>query len=1083
MPSPFHLSRAVRSGCISALLAAGTCILPAQEKKEPAAEKPAAAVKPFSKETFVMERYHVRFRFEKDGSGTRDLNVRVRVQSEGGVERFGQLVLGYSSANERLELVHLKVQKPDGKVVTAQQDAVQDLAIPVDRAAPEYSDYREKHITVPGLRPGDILEYHARLHIDRSLAPGHFWGEYGFFTHPICLEERLELDVPISAGMTLKQNPKYVPVQTDQAGRRLYVWTAAQLKTGEDREKEAKEQRAHGVEKKPKAWEGPDVAFSTFQSWAEVGRWYADLEQERRQATPELHAKAEELLKGIVGDEARIQALYRFVSQTNRYVSLSFGTGRFQPHAAAQTFANQYGDCKDKHTLLAALLESEGYRAHAALIHTSRKLDTALPSPAQFNHVITQVELSGERLWMDTTAEVAPFRLLSANLRKKKALVVVQEGASRVEETPLDPPFPTYQRLKVEGTIGAKGDLTGDLAIQMRGDSECLFRSFLRKVPEAQWRDGIKVGLGRAIHLGELEDMELKVKGADQMDTSLDIASPFRTDGYVVIKDRTLDLTLPAQTMDLPVFAEDEEDRGPLHFGGESEHRFQAKLTFPAEIKVRAPLGVKVARPFGEYRSDYRIEGQTLVAERQLTLSQREIPYEQRESWEAFRRAVLADQAQVLALEAEHAFGEVAGPDQKDPDALYSAALAAHRDRKLKEAAELYTKVAVLKPDYRGVHDNLGRCYLGLREYERAIETLRKHAAAQPYDQWVFYLIGSAQLSLGRDAEAIASLQKQIEIDPLHPQAYALLGRIHMDQRHWKEAVAELEKASAIDSKSAWPLVELGRAYLGLGQQDKAIATFERGLKLESSPLTWNNIAYQLSLMNIQLDRALQYSESAVNSVTAGLMNQTLETKRMDQQRETSSLCNYWDTLGWIHYQRGDIDKAERYIRAAWELAYHGEVGDHLGQLMERRGRKEEAAHFYALSLLTARPEAETRGRLIHLAGGERQADRLLERVKGELLQSRLVKLEVPTREDLSLECYLSFRDGSGLEEVVFSAATEQANTLTEALRKATLSVRLPGEAKARVVRRGLISAKKGGACTLLLFPADALSGDNEGLR
>jgi tetratricopeptide (TPR) repeat protein len=1076
-----NCSRVIWSGCLSALLAVGAFSLQAQENKAAVAEKAASAAKSFAKETFVMERYHVRYRFEKDGTGTRDLTVRVKVQSEGGVERFGQLVLGYSSANERMELVYLKVHKPDGKIVEARQDAVQDLAIPVDRAAPEYSDYREKHITVPGLRPGDVLEYQARLHIDRSLAPGHFWGEYGFFTHPICLEERLELDVPISSGMTLKHDPKRVPVQTDKEGRRLYVWTSAQLKTNEDREKEAKEQSRQ--EKKPKAWEGPDVAFTTFQNWAEVGRWYADLEKERRQATPELRAKAEELVKGVSGDEARIQALYRFVSQTNRYVSLSFGTGRYQPHAAAQTFANQYGDCKDKHTLLAALLEAEGYRAHAALVHTSRKLDTALPSPSQFNHVITQVELGAQHLWMDTTAEVAPFRLLTANLRKKKALVVVQEGLSHVEETPLDPPFPTFERLKIEGTVGAKGDLSGRLAIQMRGDSEFLFRSFLRKVPEAQWREGIKLGLGKAIHLGELEDMDLSVKGADQMDEALDMASPFHSKSYVVIKDRALDLALPAQSMDLPVFAEDEDDRDPLHFGGESEHRFDVKLTFPSEIRVRAPLGMKVVRPFGEYQSTYRMEGQTLVAERQLVLKQREIPYDQRESWEAFRRAVLADQAQVLALETERAFGEVAGPDQKDPDALFNAALIAHRERKLKDAADLYTKVAALKADYRGVYDNLGRCYLGLREYEKAIDALRKHAAQQPYDQWVFYLIGSAQLSLGRDAEAIASLQKQIEIDPLHPQAHALLGRIYMDQRHWKEAAEELEKASAIDSKSAWPLVELGRAYLGLGDQDKAMATFERGLKLESSPLTWNNIAYQLSLKNIQLDRALQYSESAVSSVAAGLMNQTLEAKRMEQQRETSSLCNYWDTLGWIHYQRGDIEKAERYIRAAWELAYHGEVGDHLGQIMERKGRKDEAMHLYALSLLTARPEPETRGRLVRLAGGDKQADRLVERVKGELLQTRLVKLEVPAREDLSLECYLSFREGTGLEEVVFSAPSEQASSLTEAVRKATLPLRLPGDAKARVVRRGLISAKKGGSCTLLLFPADALSGDNEGLR
>jgi len=38
---------------------------------------------------------------------------------------------------------------------------------------------------------------------------------------------------------------------------------------------------------------------------------------------------------------------------------------RYQPHAATEVLHNQYGDCKDKHTLLAALLGAEGMHASA----------------------------------------------------------------------------------------------------------------------------------------------------------------------------------------------------------------------------------------------------------------------------------------------------------------------------------------------------------------------------------------------------------------------------------------------------------------------------------------------------------------------------------------------------------------------------------------------------------------------------------------------------------------------------------------------------------------------------------------------
>ena len=44
-----------------------------------------------------------------------------------------------------------------------------------------------------------------------------------------------------------------------------------------------------------------------------------------------------------------------------RYIGVDFGVGRFQPHTATEVLGNGYGDCKDKHALLAALLAAIGF--------------------------------------------------------------------------------------------------------------------------------------------------------------------------------------------------------------------------------------------------------------------------------------------------------------------------------------------------------------------------------------------------------------------------------------------------------------------------------------------------------------------------------------------------------------------------------------------------------------------------------------------------------------------------------------------------------------------------------------------------
>src|SRR5437763_11730288 len=104
-----------------------------------AAAKAAAETKDYSQESFVIEKVLTRFRFESDGTGRKETIARVRVQSEAGVEQWGQVMIGYNSANERVEIPYVRVLKKDGSVVTAPADSVQDLSAPIEREAPVYT--------------------------------------------------------------------------------------------------------------------------------------------------------------------------------------------------------------------------------------------------------------------------------------------------------------------------------------------------------------------------------------------------------------------------------------------------------------------------------------------------------------------------------------------------------------------------------------------------------------------------------------------------------------------------------------------------------------------------------------------------------------------------------------------------------------------------------------------------------------------------------------------------------------------------------------------------------------------------------
>src|SRR5271155_4954405 len=131
-------------------------------------------------EAAVFERILNRIRFENDGTSVSETEAVVRIQSQAGVEAFGQLVFGYSSATEKLEVEYVRVRKPDGQVVLTPESTAQDFAPDVVKEAPMYSDYRQRHISVAALQPGDTLEYRTIARTLQPLAAGNFWYEYTF---------------------------------------------------------------------------------------------------------------------------------------------------------------------------------------------------------------------------------------------------------------------------------------------------------------------------------------------------------------------------------------------------------------------------------------------------------------------------------------------------------------------------------------------------------------------------------------------------------------------------------------------------------------------------------------------------------------------------------------------------------------------------------------------------------------------------------------------------------------------------------------------------------------------------------------
>jgi tetratricopeptide (TPR) repeat protein len=1021
----------------------------------------------FAQEAFVVEQSRTTWRFENDGTGRRETFLRVKVQSEAGVQAWGQLAFPYNSANEQMDVVLVRVLKADGTIVTASTDAVQDLSSAVQRVAPVYTDTREKHITVPSLRPGEVLELSLATIVHTPLARGHFWGEHEFIRDGIVLDDRLEINVPDDRAITLKTRAGFEPTIARRDGRRVYEWRKARLTTDSHKDQDDEDLAAP-----PAKGERADVRLTTFASWDELGRWFGDLERPQRTPSAEIRRKAEELTAGRATDLERLEALYEYVATNVRYVSLSFGVGRYQPHAAQDVLQHQYGDCKDKHTLLASLATSIGLQVSAALIHSSAELDADFPSPSQFDHVMTRVALGSEQVWLDTTAEVAPFRLLSPTLRKKMTLVVGPGGAARLEESPAATPMPNTTAADIDATLSDAGALAARVRLTFSGDYELMMRTIFRSAPRAQWKTILESLSNRGGLDGEVSDWTVANPAALREPFSIE----YRVTRPNVIDSKKLELALPLSDWTSIARTTSSADKtSPIALGAARQATYRFRIELPAQWEVRPPLPVSLTRDYADYKAAYALDGRRFTATRTLAIHQTELASTRRGDYAAFTRAVSGDLGQLLSLETSSAL-RVTTPHQTKVKELYNRGTDAVEQQRFAEAVTLLKRAVELEPTFPDAWTNLGRAYFGLRQVDAAIDAFKRQISINPYDLYAYNNLGLAYRTQQNFEGAEAAFQKQLEIDPLDAFAYESLGGMYLEEHRYEAAASALEKAVARSPKSAPVRVRLGEALLNLHEYERARAAFSRAVELDPSPLTWNDIAYQLTLTGTDLELAQRYAESAVAAVAAASRTTSLDHVTKRAVWHTVSIASYWDTLGWVYFAKGDVDRAATLVGAAWRVWQNPEVGDHLAQILDKQGRREEAIRTYALAMNAERPAPGIRERLARLAGGPDRADVLAQKYRDQLQRENTIAVNVTGAAGAVADFFVLLENRSGtpaVDAVSFISGDERLRKFSAALATADYKTTFPDTAPVKILRRGTLSCDSAGACHFELMRPD----------
>lgn len=700
----------------AAIVAAAIVPLNAQDKaaagatpSAPAAPSQAASIaKPgdVTKEALVYDKLYTKIREESDGTGTRETTARVRVLADAGVKELAVLTFTYTASNEELDVKYVRVLKPDGTVVETPDYNVQDLPADVTREAPMYSDIHQKHVAVRGLGVGDTLEYQVMEKTLKPDVPGQFWLEYTFEKDLIILDEQLDLDVPADKQVTVACADAQ-PTMTTADGRTLYHWSSQNLARPDP----------DAPPKSQKKWK-PSVQVTTFKSWEEVGAWYDSLQKDAVVVTPAIKARAELLTKGLTSDDDKVRAIFNDVAMMIHYVALDFGIGRYQPHAANDVLLNEYGDCKDKHTLLAALLKAEGIEAWPVLISSSRELDADTPSPEQFDHVITLVKLKDKTLWMDSTEEVAPVGVILSSLRDKQALVIPVGKAAYVERTPADLPFQQTSAFEVAGTVSDQGAFTAQIVQKYHGDAELVMRNAFRGVPQSQWKQFVQ-NFSHATGFGG-DVSNVVVSSIEQTAQPLQFSYDYKREKLSQWDDRRVTPPLPPAGFELAPGVKTVKPADDVDLGSPGEQVYKSTVQFPKGwIVVPAPA-TDVVDDWAEYHAKYEFNDGVFSAERRLVIKKDKVPLGDWDKYLDFRRGIYSDESRTEAI--LHAGNSVEGSSstviELGPSAL--------QQEMIQDILPLRDVVSVLMSDQPQAPDALAKA---VADSEKVLETIELKSA------------------------------------------------------------------------------------------------------------------------------------------------------------------------------------------------------------------------------------------------------------------------------------------------------------------------------------------------------------------
>ncbi|MEQ1567153.1 MAG: DUF3857 domain-containing protein [Myxococcota bacterium] len=698
-------------------------------------------------------------RVEGDGSVVDTLHQVIGISTATGVDAWSTVSVGWLPEFEDRPTLSARVVSPDGAEHELDPTSFVEATEPgVDPSMVE--DTRLLRVVLPQVAVGSVIEIESVRRDHHPLgAQGRAWFVPLPSLDPTVRRERT-YDVPESTPLRWSIDEPDPRLKVDVSDKRARGRRVIRFEQKEPTEWEWRPDLPPGV------FGAPVFRVGTGRAWADVAAAYHPMVQ---RAMGEGEAGLERPLAELraLPEGERVAAATEIARDRVRYAAIEFGAGRIVPASPAEVLSRGYGDCKDKATLLVALLRAVGVEAELALVATRPAYVPAdFPNAQVFDHAI--VHLPADDRWIDPTSRFDRPGELPMFDQGQPALLVRPTGGALVT-TPVQP-------LVLERVTSFDLSVVGGGAVVQRtrsaGPMAGEYRAQFDGVPRSEWPAVVR---DRSVEWFGTDRVQVAVspEPTGPFEVTLSVASAataqsIEGEAWVTTDVRALSLGAPA------VF--DLDQAGPPTERVHPYDLLRREVSLTSEVTL--PAGMVLVDP---------------PADRVWTLGDARL-------------------ARTLAVEPSPSGSRVRHEVTLDAgDGLFTP----------EEVTAWRSAVTTLQAEARLYARHPAWEALTAGEPGRALEGLRRPPDQDPRPAHEALLRATALAELGFEADALAELRALAARFPDLPVVVGALGRslVEVDRA---EARAVLERAMALDVD--YPPITLAGLYVDEGLVEEVVA-------------------------------------------------------------------------------------------------------------------------------------------------------------------------------------------------------------------------------------------------------------------